>query len=51
VDLAFETVLGRPPSAEERSAAQRFLERQSETRAHARLTHVLFNHNDFVTIR
>jgi hypothetical protein len=63
VDLAFETVLGRPPSMQERAAAERFLERQPELlasmepspgsreRARVSLVHVLFNHNDFVTIR
>ena len=49
--LAFETILGRPPSADERTAAERFLAAQSEPRARAGLAHVLFNHNDFVTIR
>jgi hypothetical protein len=63
VELAFETVLGRSPSGEERAAAERFLQRQPEllasleppaghgASARASLVHVLFNHNDFVTIR
>ncbi len=72
---AFEAVLGRDPSDEERAACQRFLDEQagrfatpltlfdagpvatvpasSDPRQRARegLVHVLFNHNDFVTIR
>ncbi|MBL8290756.1 MAG: PSD1 domain-containing protein [Bryobacterales bacterium] len=63
VGLAFETILGRPPDSQERSAAQRFLARQPELiaslkpapdsglRARANFIHVLLNHNDFLTIR
>ncbi len=63
VTAAFETVLGRPPSAQELAAAEKFLQRQpqlvasrepvrdSGAKARADLVHVLFNHNDFVTIR
>ncbi len=48
--LAFEWILGRPPSPQEAAAAARFLSNGSGT-AQADLVHVLFNHNDFVTIR
>lgn len=63
VRLAFETVLGRPATAPEATAAEKFLARQpqllaslkpaggGEAQARANLIHVLFNHNDFVTIR
>jgi hypothetical protein len=77
VTAAFEQVLGRAPTAEERNRCERFLEEQtrllgepaklnafppaSDTavppaadaaqRARENLVHVLFNHNDFVTIR
>jgi hypothetical protein len=74
---AFEQILGRLPSAAERSRCERFLRDQAELlaaparltpfppspdavapaaadpvqRARENLVHVLFNHNDFVTIR
>jgi hypothetical protein len=63
VKEAFETILGRPPSAEELAVGERFLHRQPEllaawqvsappvTRARENFVHVLLNHNDFVTIR
>jgi hypothetical protein len=63
VTLAFETILGRPPSAEELAVGERFLLRQpallaslkisvpAEQRARENFVHVLLNHNDFVTIR
>jgi hypothetical protein len=77
VTAAFEQVLGRPPTAEERARCERFLRRQAglvqnvtrltpfppgpdavtlpspdpAQRARESLVHVLFNHNDFVTIR
>ncbi len=83
IQAAFNTVLGRPASAEELATAERFLGRQSAlygdpahltllakpekseiadaavskaspdatARARENLVHVLFNHNDFVTIR
>jgi hypothetical protein len=48
-------VLGRGPSDEERSACRSYLAderlKRSPARARADLVHVLFNHNDFVTIR
>jgi hypothetical protein len=52
---AFEQVLARHPSAEELKLCREFLETrsQSSSLAHAReaLVTVLFNHNDFVTVR
>jgi hypothetical protein len=77
VTAAFETVLGRSPSAKERAKAGEFLLRQTEllripdrltsfgtgspaeiqpatepsSRARENLVQVLFNHNEFVTIR
>jgi hypothetical protein len=77
IRAAFEQVLGRPPTAEERRRCERFLSEQTillqapgrltpfpatpdavtppaadpAARAREDLVHVLFNHNDFVTIR
>jgi hypothetical protein len=77
VTAAFEQVLSRPPTAEERSRCERFLREQADLvhqpakltpfppspdavmppaadpaqRARENLIQVLFNHNDFVTIR
>jgi hypothetical protein len=77
VTAAFEQVLGRQPTAEERARCERFLSEQAAIlrepgkltpfpagpdavvpaaadpvqRARENLVHVLFNHNDFVTIR
>jgi hypothetical protein len=77
ISAAFEQVLGRPPTAEERGRCERFLREQAELfgqsakltpfpagpdavtpaaadpaqRARESLVQVLFNHNDFVTIR
>jgi hypothetical protein len=77
VEIAFEQILGRAPSAEELSECRAFLTAQTELlrapdkltavgggaktptppstdatqRARENLTHVLFNHNDFVTVR
>jgi hypothetical protein len=48
VRAAFETVLGRPPSAEEQRSSLAFLKTDSDRED---LVHVLLNHNDFVTIR
>ncbi len=59
---AFETVLARAPSEEERGEGVRFLGNMRELlkskgvadreqRARARLVHALLNHNDFITIR
>jgi len=43
IDRAFQTILGRLPSAAERALAA--------TATPVNLVHALFNHNDFVTIR
>ena len=77
VELAFEQIVGRAPSAAELSECRVFLTSQTELlrspeklttvaggakastlpsadpaqRARESLTHVLFNHNDFVTVR
>jgi hypothetical protein len=77
VEIAFEQILGRAPSAEELSECRAFLTSQTELlrapdkltavaggaktpttpsadaaqRARENLTHVLLNHNDFVTVR
>jgi hypothetical protein len=77
VTAAFETVLGRAPTAAERARCERFLREQADLlrtpgkltpfppggdsvpppsadparRARENLVQVLFNHNDFVTIR
>lgn len=50
VTAAFQRVLGRAPSAEERNAAEEFLV-PATPRTRQGLVHVLLNHNDFVTIR
>jgi len=47
IAAAFETILGRPATKAESAAAARFLPEGGR----AALVHVLFNHNDFVTIR
>jgi hypothetical protein len=64
VAAAFETVLSRPATADERDLCAKFLTEQaglyeskklttpdSKNRARESLVHVLMNHNDFVTIR
>jgi hypothetical protein len=54
VDAAFSRVLGRAPTPEERSECLAYLGSQPRLpadRARADLVHVLFNHNDFVTVR
>lgn len=48
VEKAFHRVLGRPPNASEASLCEQFLDR---TNQRENLLLVLFNHNDFVTIR
>jgi hypothetical protein len=63
VRSAFETILGRLPTDQERAVGVRFLQRQPDlvtgwhvstpapVRARENFIHVLLNHNDFVTIR
>lgn len=51
VAFAFRRVLGRAPTADEARECQTFLETAEPGRARERLVHVLFNHNDFVTVR
>jgi hypothetical protein len=77
ITAAFEQVLGRAPTTEERTRCERFLAEQTTLlrepakltafpagpngvvppaadaaqRARENLVHVLFNHNDFITIR
>ncbi len=53
---AFLAVLSRPPTDREASASQRFLDKQraitdDEQLVREGLVRVLFNHNDFVTVR
>ncbi len=51
IQSAFESILGRPPSAAELAEADRFFTGQDAAQARESLVHVLLNHNDFVTIR
>ena len=53
IDDAFVRILCREPTAKERAACAQFLQRSSADpqRARIRLVKVLFNHNDFVTVR
>jgi hypothetical protein len=48
---AFRCVLGRPPTPAEVDECAKFLGGMDPARSRLRLVHVLFNHNDFVTIR
>ena len=59
---AFERVLSRPPTGDERAQCEESLaalaelhtrekDPAPETRARAGLIHVLLNHNDFITVR
>jgi mono/diheme cytochrome c family protein len=50
VEASFRAVLGRPPSAAEREECAAFL-RSAGDKGREGLVHVLFNHNDFLTIR
>ena len=50
VGAAFERILGRGARPEEREECLRFL-REAGAKGREGLLHVLFNHNDFVTIR
>ncbi|MEM7393094.1 MAG: DUF1553 domain-containing protein, partial [Verrucomicrobiota bacterium] len=49
IEQAFETMLARPPSDEEKAACETFM--SGITQPRVRLIHVLLNHNDFITIR
>ncbi len=55
VQQAFQRVLARQPEPREQAAAERFLQQQvqhiSGEAARESLVRVLFNHNDFVTVR
>lgn len=53
IEEAFLTVLNRPPKAEEVTLCSQFLDRGEADPAKGRgnLLRVLFNHNDFVTVR
>lgn len=55
ITAAYEQILTRPPTAAEVAACQGFLTRQAEAEsvelARVGLVRVLFNHNDFVSIR
>jgi hypothetical protein len=51
VRLAFEHVLTRPPTATEQEECLAFLDEAAGQEGRASLVHVLFNHNDFITIR
>ena len=51
VRAAFETVLGRPPTALEQEECAGFLSAGETSRARANLIHVLQNHHEFVTLR
>jgi len=51
VEVAFQTILGRNPSAGEQAECASFLHDAASGAGREGLIHVLFNHNDFVTIR
>lgn len=56
IDASFVAVLSRHPSQRERAAAIRFLDKQKkslddDSKVRESLIRVLFNHNDFITIR
>jgi mono/diheme cytochrome c family protein len=54
IESAFDRILGRGPTPEERAECVRYLAGQPArpaSRVRADLVHVLFNHNDFVTVR
>ena len=49
---AFERLFNRPPTGAERDECLRYLDENSKRASgRASLVHVLFNHNDFVTVR
>ena len=54
VPAAFVKIIGRKPSAAELKMCEKFLAgdgTNNATKIRARLISVLFNHNDFITIR
>jgi hypothetical protein len=51
IAAAFRCVLARPPTPAEADECLKFLDENDPARSRERLVHVLFNHNDFVTIR
>jgi hypothetical protein len=51
VEAAFLTILGRKPSSAEQAECASFLHDAAPGAGREGLVHVLFNHNDFVTIR
>jgi hypothetical protein len=51
IDAAFERVLARGPTAEERQACVEFIDAADSQKARQNLALVLFNHNDFLTVR
>ena len=53
VPIAFRSILGRNPSAEEQKLCEDFLTRgdPGEAKTRTRLLTILLNHNDFITIR
>ncbi len=49
IERAFETILGRPPSDDERSACREFLdENEARTQAWSDVAHLLFNSSEFL---
>lgn len=50
IRLAYQTVLSRDPKADEQRLCEQFL-KDTRVNARQRLVMILFNHNDFVTIR
>jgi hypothetical protein len=51
IDAAFLRILGRGPTPAERTECARYLKADGTPTARESLVHVLFNHNDFVTVR
>ncbi|MSR30818.1 MAG: DUF1553 domain-containing protein [Gemmataceae bacterium] len=51
IQLAYERILSRPPSKAEVEACASFLGRPGDDKTRAALVRVLFNHNDFLSIR
>jgi hypothetical protein len=51
ITRAYEKILGREPKAEELQACAEFLKKEDPKKGRENLALVLFNHNDFVTVR